>query len=146
MDINFTPQQFKTLLRLIYLGRWMLTAHSNKPDKVIDSLASHIYSFAKSAGVDNLVELEREDGLIYPTREFEDRMTEPIRDYDNETFWEELIDRLASRDFLAKYGEQAIQKMSMEERFTNFQEFEDRYGEEFEDHGIERIAISDSKT
>jgi hypothetical protein len=47
---------------------------------------------------------------------------------------------------LAKYGEEAIQKMSFEERFTKFQEFEERYDEEFEDHGIERIVIGDSKS
>ena len=73
-------------------------------------------------------------------------MSQYIDDYDNQTFWEELIERLANRDFLAKYGEEAIQKMSFEERFTKFQEFEERYDEEFEDHGIERIVISDSNT
>src|SRR5258706_5037296 len=146
MDINFTQEQFKTLLKLIYMGHWMLTAHSNKPDKVMDSLASHIYSFAKSAGVGNLVEHDPTDGLIYPSRQLEDLMTEAIHDYDNETFWDELIDRLADRDFLAKYGEQAIQKMSIEEKFTKFQDFKERYGEEFEAHGIERIVIGDSKS
>ena len=146
MDINFTQEQFKTLLKLIYMGHWMLTAHDDKPDKVIDALTSHIYSFAKSSGVNTLVELDPDNGRFYGTRQFEELMSEYIDDYDNQTFWDELIERLANRDFLAKYGEEAIQKMSMEERFTNFQEFEDRYGEEFEDHGIERIAISDSKT
>jgi len=123
----------------------MLTAHREKPDEVIDAVASHIYSFAKSAGVESFVEADADNGQFYPTRQLEDLMTESIRDYDDQTFWEELIDRLTSRDFLAKYGEQAINKMTLKERFANTWEFEERYNEEFADHGLQRITIDDSK-
>ena len=44
--------------------------------------------------------------------------------YDNETFWAELIERLSERDLVAKHGQQAIENMTVEERFTNLEEFE----------------------
>ena len=144
MNINLTPDQFKTLMNLIYMGHWMLTAHKEKPDKVIDAVASHIYSLAKSAGVESLVDADADNGRFYPTRQFEDLMDESLCDYDDQTFWDELIDRLASRDFLVKYGETAIKNMTLEERLTKIGEFEEQYNEEFADHGLERIAIDDS--
>jgi len=145
MNINITPDHFKTLVRLIYTGHWMLTAHKETPDEVIDTVASHIYSFAKSAGVESLVEADADNGRFYPTRQFEDLMDEFLRDYDDQTFWDELIDRLASRDFLVQYGEKAINKMTPIERLTKMEEFEERYNEEFADHGLERVAIDDGK-
>ena len=145
MNINLTPDQYRTLVKLIYMGHWMLTAHKDTPDDVIDAAASHIYSFAKSAGVESLFEADADNGKFYSTRAFEDLMSESIRDYDDQAFWDELIDRLTSRDFLAKYGEKAINKMTVEERFAKMGEFEERYDEEFADHGLERIAIDDSK-
>ena len=33
--------------------------------------------------------------------------------------------------------------MTVEERFTNLEEFEERYDEEFEKHGVERLTIKD---
>ena len=72
-------------------------------------------------------------------------MDESLCDYDDQTFRDELIDRLASRDFLVKDGETAIKNMTLEERLTKIGEFEEQYNEEFADHGLERIAIDDSK-
>ena len=63
--------------------------------------------------------------------------------YDNETFWAELIERLTERDLVAKHGQSTCEKMTIEERFTNVAEFETRYDEEFETHGIERLTIKE---
>jgi hypothetical protein len=63
--------------------------------------------------------------------------------YDNETFWAELIERLSDRDLVAKHGKSAREQMTIEERFTKLEEFETRYDEEFETHGIERLTIKD---
>src|SRR5574337_1738085 len=123
MNIPFTPEQYRTLLVMTYLGTWMVNAHKIAPDKTFDELAKYIYSFAESFGIKGLVELTPDDGKCYPTREFDDLAEEYMFDYDNETFWDELIDRLADRDFVAKYGEKAIEKMTVEERFSNREEF-----------------------
>jgi len=50
---------------------------------------------------------------------------------------------LSERDFVAKYGRDASEKMTVEERFTKLEEFEARYDEEFEKHGVERLTIRD---
>ena len=141
MNISLTPEQYKTLLLTTYLGNWMVNAHQVETDKTFDTLASHVYSHAKSFGFADLVELDADNGKYFPTRELEDLAAEYIDAYDNETFWDELIDRLSERDFVAKHSQQVREKMTVEERFTNLEEFEERYDEEFEKHGVERLTI-----
>ena len=143
MNISLTPEQYKILLLTTYLGNWMVNAHRVETDKTFDALASHIYSYAESFGVVDLVELEPDNGLYYPTKGLEKLAAEDVDDYDNETFWAELIERLSERDLAAKHGQPAIEKMTIEERFTNLEEFEAHYDEEFEKHGVERLTIKD---
>jgi hypothetical protein len=143
MEISLTPEQYKTLLLTTYLGNWMVNSHQVETDKTFDTLASHVYSYAESFGLAGLVELDADNGQYYPTRKLEELAAEHRDEYDNETFWAELIERLSQRDLDAKYGQDASEKMTVEDRFTKLEEFETRYDEEFETHGIERLTIKD---
>ena len=66
-----------------------------------------------------------------------------IDEFEDETFWTELTDRLADRDMLRILGDKKILKMTPEERFMTHHDFEEKYEEEFEEHGIERLEIRD---
>ena len=50
--------------------------------------------------------------------EEEDLAAERMGAYDNETFWAELIERLSERDLVAKHGQSASEKMTIEERLN----------------------------
>ncbi len=143
MTISLTPEQYKTLLLTTYLGNWMVNAHQVETDKTFDTLASHVYSYAASFGLAGLVELDADTGKYFPTRKLDELAAEHMDAYDNETFWAELIGRLSERDLAAKYGQDASEKMTVEERFTKSEQFEARYDEEFEKHGMERLTIKD---
>ncbi len=141
MNISLTPEQYRTLLLMVYLGNWMVNAHKTDQEKVFSGLEHYIFSFAESFAVKGLVEWFEDDKAYYGTRELDDLAEPYIADYDNETFWDELINRLADRDFLAQYGEDTIERMTQEERFIKREEFEERYEEEFEEHGLDRITF-----
>jgi hypothetical protein len=141
MNISLTPEQYKTLLLTTYLGNWMVNSHLVEREQTFEGVASHVYSYADSFGVIGLVEKDPDDGTYYPTRELEELAAEHMDAYDNETFWAELIERLSQRDLVAKHGQSACEKMTIEERFANLEEFETRYDEEFEARGIERLTI-----
>lgn len=145
MNVSLTPEQYKDLLLMTYLGSWMINSHQVEREQSFEEVASHIYSHAESFGVTGLVEKASDDGKYYPTRELEDLAAERMAAYDNETFWAELIERLSERDLVAKHGQSASEKMTIEERFANLEEFETRYDEEFETHGIERLTIKDDR-
>lgn len=141
MNISLTPEQYKTLLLMTYLGNWMVNSHQVEREETFEAVASHFYSHAESFGVVGLVELDPDDKNYYPTRELEEIAAERMAAYDNETFWAELIERMSARDLVAKHGQSACEQMTIEERFTKLEEFETRYDEEFEKHGVERLTI-----
>ena len=142
MEIPLTQQQYKTLLLMVYLGDWMINAIRSDPDEDFQGMACYIYSFVETFGITGLVGPEPYKGKKFPSREF-DKLAQPyIRQYDTQIFWEELADRLAERDFVADYGLKAIEDMTPEERFAKRSELTDQYLDEFESHGLDRVAVN----
>ncbi len=144
VEIKFTKEQYEDLIKLAYLGNWMINAirTHDRIDRYED-LEQYIFSFAKKAGLDRYVHFDSESKKSYPSKELEQAkdIEGYINDYDNENFWDELIDRLARRDFIQKYGEDAIRKMTRKERFEKEHPFIEKYDEEFEKNGIENLQI-----
>ena len=111
--------------------------------KKYDEIEQYIYSFAKDFGLEKYIEFSKKYNKFFPTRELEEGTdVEQYREeYDNETFWEDLIDRLTRRDFIKKYGEETVKKMSLEERIEKEYPFEEKYRNEFEKNGIENLKV-----
>lgn len=144
MQIELTKKQYEQLLKLVYLGNWMANAHRAGSEEIKDFsiLESYIFSYAKGVGLEKYVDDEPIGGMKYfPTADFEELVDGLKDEYDEDTFWDELSDRLGERDFFRKYGEEKIKKMSRDERFYKLYECIDEYGDEFFKHGLERIEI-----
>jgi len=147
IKIGFTKEQFEILLKLIHLGEWMVNANrtgalEDPIKKEYEAITHYIFSFAKQFGFDKYVDDEdAEKGRFYPTREFEEETDiQGLREeYDEETFWAEITERLGDRDFFRNYSKKEIRKMSREERFKKLYEFIDKWGEEINEYGIERL-------
>lgn len=143
--IEFTRKQFEALLKLVYLGNWMVNAHRETGIlEEYEGMESYIFSQAEKFGFKKYVDHEAKDGKdYYPTREFEENtdVSELHDEYDEETFWDEIIDRLGERDFLRKYGEIDIEKMSNDERFEKLCECEGEWAEEISRYGIRRLGV-----
>ncbi|MFH1030794.1 MAG: hypothetical protein V1770_06080 [bacterium] len=146
MQIEFTKEQYLKLMKLVYFGNWVVNATRNPNEQLEEyrEIENYIFSFASEFGFDDFVDEEEKDkGIFYPTRIFEEETDIPelLEYYENEVFWEELIDRMGDRDFLREYGEAAIEEMAPEERFVKAMEFQQKYDEEFEENGIERLDV-----
>lgn len=145
--IELTKEQFEALLKLVYLGNWLANANrdgsnENPHLEEYEKIENYIFSFAEQFGLDEYVdEEEAEKGKFYPTRLFEEEtdVQKLIEEYDEETFWDELIDRLGDRDFFRHYSKDEIQKMTRDERFEKLYEFIDKWADEINEHGIERL-------
>ena len=145
MKIELTKEQYLNLLKLVYLGEWMANAHrtEDRIEKYENSL-SQIFSYAKEFGFNDYADDEEVgDNKIYPTRKFEEEtdVHKLHEEYDNDTFWDELIDRLRDRDFFGSYGKEKIEKMTQDEYFNNLNKFADKWAEEFEKYDIGRLGI-----
>jgi hypothetical protein len=144
VNIPFTRKQYRTLLLMAYLGEWMMNAHkTDDRNREFDELEHYLMSFAKECGEENSVVHDKELKKYYPTKEFEEMAQEYDDDYDNETFWDELVNRLSERDAIEKYGKERIKEMSGAERIQSLGEREDYYSNEFQEHGLDRITLND---
>ena len=150
INIELTKAQFLALLKAVYLGNWMANANrdgsqENPHKEGYEAIEDFIFSHAKQFGFSEYVDDEdATEGKFFPTRKFEEEtdVHELHEEYDEETFWDELIDRLGERDFYRHYSKDEIQKMSRDERFEKLYEFIDKWVEEINKNGIERLKIN----
>lgn len=138
MKIDFTKEQYQILMNLVYMGNWVVNSYETDCDDDYDQLEKYVFS---KAGEFSLEELADEEGL--PTRKFEEEseVFDFIDDYDEQSFWDELTQRLAYRDACKKYGEKTIMAMEPEERFPIIEELLEKYEEIFEKNGLEAVTL-----
>lgn len=146
MKINFTKKEFSALLEMIDIAGWIISSHKSQigpAEKPYDDLEKKIYALAADFGCEDKITYSRELGDYRPTYYFD--MESPhkgfIDEYDAETFWEELIDRLAMRDAIREVGEEAYRKMDPMERFSLSDKYEEKWATEFEAHGLDNLTI-----
>lgn len=149
MEVEFSKKQYEGLIELVYLGNWMVNAirSGREGDERIEkyeNTAGYIFSFAKDFGLEEYVDFDEESARFFPSLELEmDEKIEQYRtEYEDNAFWHNLIDRLSWRDFLRKYGEEAVEEMEVEERREKHRPLEEKYFEEFAENGIESLEIS----
>jgi hypothetical protein len=146
MKVNITKKEYRILLHMLYLGDWVL--NSCVPGERADTkdyrdLFERLLALAPGFSCEDLVS-ERSDGRYDPSAELEEHelIRGAIDEYDNETFWSELAERLANRDLIREVKEEAYAKMAPEERMQLFFSYETKYQKEFERFGINRLLIS----
>ncbi|MFH1772116.1 MAG: hypothetical protein ABH872_04795 [Candidatus Omnitrophota bacterium] len=144
ITMEFSPEQYRTLVEIVYLGEWMINSIRTEPIAKYEKIESYIYSFCRKANAEDYIEYDNEMEKFFPTRKLEeDSDAEAYREnYDDDNFWDELIHRLARRDLVDKYGEKELRKMNFEEIIKKEQAFIDRYSNEFEKDGIENVRLS----
>ena len=64
-----------------------------------------------------------------------------IEEFENDSFWEELIERIVARDLNRELGEKKYLAFDPMARVKKEEPYRIRYMEEFEVHGIDRLEI-----
>jgi len=142
MEIKLTKRQYEVLMRLVYLGNWVINGfHAEDADEETDALENFIYGKARDFGLSKQVLYDEENDGWYPTNETEDEWLISLDDYKNDMFWEELEYRLADRDLVAQYGEIQVDHMDAEARSRMETEIVDSYYEEFIKNGLKNLVL-----
>lgn len=131
MELHLTDEQARNLLRLVYLGNWL--ANSQRVGTEGDPLIAEFDTLQKELFLK----------IAIPERGIEtDTLVErAIEEYREEVFWDELVDRLAHRDFERLWGlcpdhDELTSEMEMEYEKTQM-----RYEMELEENGIDRLEL-----
>jgi hypothetical protein len=146
MQIDLSKEDYRTLIEILDVANWVLFANmlEEPPGREkYREFAQKIYTHAEPFGCENLVGYDDLTDSYYSVREFDD--SSPVRpfidEFEDDTFWSELADRLADRDMRQEYSEETLAAMTPEQQFQAYTDFEEQYQDEFEDHGIERLEI-----
>lgn len=141
MNIDLSEAELEKLLILAHLGEWMANATRSKPIKEFEIVASKIFALAEGTSRERLVDEDDKTGRWWPSRELEEKAHPLVDEYDDESFWEELCERLVDRDLLRKYSRKQLASMSWEERYKIREPLEFQYENELASHGLDRFGI-----
>jgi hypothetical protein len=146
MQIEFSREEFRTLMDMAYIADWIANSRSDPGEKQsgFADLRTKIFSFAESAGFGELVDADSAAGSFYESRLFEDQLEEVgyLADYENDTFWDELASRLALKYLLDEMGEDALNNLSNEERFMRRTDMQDQIEDVLQREGLRTLTLA----
>ena len=137
VNLELSPDQYKELLKLAYVGDWVIDEPENI---VLNDLVQTIFSKAGEAGLKKMVEFDKDLEIFTPSLDFDEEVIGIVDDYEEECFWDHLIYRLADRDVEKKLGKKG-EKMSMEEKLELIDPASEKYIKEFEENGLDNVKV-----
>jgi len=148
MNIEISKKEYRTLLDVLHIADWVLHAYKTEEGPETEEfrvLEQKFLSLAEDMGFGHFVEYDAEMKKYFPTGEYEETSSvmDAIVDYDNECFWDELTERLATRDLIQQEGKDKVMAMDFEERMIKMETLQGRYEEEFERQRLNRLVIKE---
>ncbi len=142
MQIILTKEQYEKLMELVYLGNWLVNSYrGDERLEEYDRVAEQVLSFAPSSGYQDRVEFDEFEGRYFPSRKLDEELKQYVDEYDDDVFWNVLIDRLAERDLIRALGEEAVDNMEWDEYNQNMEPYVKRYEKEIDESGVEHLEI-----
>jgi hypothetical protein len=145
MQIEFSREEFRTLLDMAYIADWIVNSRSVPGEKQsgFADLRTKIFGFAEAAGFGELIDPDSAAGSFYESKLFEDQLEEKgyVADYENDTFWDELASRLALKYLLDEMGEEALRSLSNREQFIRRSEMQNQIEEVFQREGLRTLSL-----
>lgn len=154
--IELTNDEYKNLLVLMSVGMWVTTANGfdseNKaaePNTVQEALNQKILAKAADFGAENLVEHDKEEAMYFTSEEIDEEVIETMLDYDESSFWQELIGRLSFRDAAAELGveevfdfEAELSEEEIEKRASVLIKHEEKWAKLFEEKSLDTLVAA----
>ena len=140
VNLQLTPRQLRRLMDLVFVGNVVIGSgdENAQAQAEYDNVESVVFSHAKDINREQFAEYDPENGTYAPSYEFENgtKILEKFKGYDDATFWEELVHRLAMND-VALNVDLTDPTLAMEAILDR----SDEYAEFFENHGLEAISV-----
>ena len=137
MQLELNTDQYRVLLEMVFMGNWMANVMESEEDvRKYDALEELLFEQADRFGLTDLVE-----DRTYPSEQFLDSIFPVIDHYNELNFWEHLVELMAQRDLLQKYGEAAWEGLSNEERFAQVEKLKEQYFAVLEKSGLKALKL-----
>jgi flagellar motor component MotA len=147
MKVDLSEKEYRVLLDILYIAEWVLTACKVERDPRVEKyeeIVQRFYSLAEEMGCEKLMEFDDHLGKFFPTRKYEDSSKSMmfVEEFEEDTFWDELVHRLSYRDVINHVGGIAkLKELPLQKQFELEAPFEQKYYEEFEKNGLNNLII-----
>lgn len=147
MHIRLTEQELATLVQMVSLAAnvssWNQKPGSTSQVAAFEDLEAKILEKASHSGFADWLEFDEESQRlrIKPEVEADAFYNDCYEEFRNESFWEELVIRLADRDLARAIGHSAWEALSEDQRRARSKDTEKRYWDEFIASGIDHVHV-----
>ena len=140
LQLGITAEQFAEILRVAFLGEWLINSQHDADHQEEGATEALQVLLALAARLSpDAVGRDEETGRYFVNEELARTWQERhIADYDDHVFWQELAERLAERDLAGELGLEP-EALDLEEHAAKLRELRERYWQELDRHGIERL-------
>ena len=143
----FTPKEYTRLLELVHLGMRVVEGRQGEASTHVQryaELEQKLYELATPLGCADLVDVGA-DGQLAPSEKLltDERLDKICGDFDNDTFWHELVTRLADRDLAAEQTRQSVLGAGGPsiDAGVRLRKLEDAYWDEFEVNDLANVIL-----
>lgn len=135
MQIDLSRKEFRRLLDLVYIGNWILNSYrGGERFRDYDDLESKLFGLCRGHKMDALV--QEQDGVCLPSQAYtEGGIHEAIACYEDTIFYEILAEELSRRDM--NYPQ------ITEENYNEIMDRMNRYMDEFQLSGVDRLVLEE---
>lgn len=147
MKVMFTSKEYARLLELAHLGMQVAAGRAGEEGVALAryaDLQQKLFELATPLGCADLVTVGS-DGRLMGSEKLrgDERLQKVLATYDNDTFWHELVTRLADRDLAAEQAKQSLSgkggpPIDTEARVARI---EDIYWDEFEKNDLANVIL-----
>jgi hypothetical protein len=147
MKVMFTPKEFSRLLELVHLGMRVVEGRQGEESSAVQrytEIERKLFELATPLGCADLVDVGSAGHLVPSEKLLNDeRLAKIAGDYDNDTFWHELVTRLADRDLAAEQARQSVSGVPGPsiDADARLRKLEDAYWDEFEKNDLANIIL-----
>jgi len=145
MTLDLTPKQYETLLKLTYLGDWMVNGIRTEDERIAEyaDVMQRLLAWAADAQCGSFVEFDKKLNRFFPTAELEEHEEVKLlrETYDDEIFWDELINKLSLRDFMAAQKAASLASSLPYDAAKMRSDIIKKYVEEFDKNGVNNLKV-----
>jgi hypothetical protein len=147
VHLRFTEQELVTLTEMVTLAAsvasWNHKPGSDTGVSAYEAVENKVLEKAKLAGLGDSIEWDEEKRRhqLKIDQEEPTFFQECYDEFRNESFWEELVIRIADRGLIREIGLPAWEKLDEEQRRKRTAETEKSLWNEFGTHGIDKLAL-----
>lgn len=147
MKLSFTTREYTQLLELAYLGMLTVTNLQGEETAAMKRYADiqqKLLDLATPQGCADLVTVGSDGRLMFSEKiTTDERLGKIIGDHANDSFWRELVHRLADRDLAAEQVRRAAEDEDGPpiDAELRLHELEDGFWSEFETHDLAHVVV-----